>query len=132
DCAAGLPNGNSVPFAIDTLPDTLEKEPNDQPKSAQKLKLPIIVNGRIEKAGDQDVFRFDGKAGDQIVAEVMARRLNSPLDSVLRLTDAKGKQIAVNDDAEDRSAALLTHQADSQILVKLPANGTYYLTMADT
>jgi hypothetical protein len=127
-----LPNSNSVPFAIDALPDILEKEPNNDPKSAQKLKLPVIVNGHIDKPGDQDVFRFDGKAGDEIVAEVMARRLDSPLDSILRLTDAKGKQLAVNDDAEDKSAALLTHQADSRILFKLPANGIYYLYLADT
>ena len=132
DRTVAVPNSNSVPFAVDTLPEALEKEPNDQPKTAQKLKLPVIVNGRIDKPGDQDVFRFDGKAGDEIVAEVMARRLDSPLDSILRLTDAKGKQLAVNDDSDDKSAALLTHQADSRILFKLPAGGTYYLYLADS
>ena len=81
--------------------------------------------------GDQDVFRIDGKRGEEIVAEVMARRLDSPLDSVLRFTDAKGKELAVNDDFEDRRSALLTHHADSQILFTLPANGTYYLYLAD-
>jgi hypothetical protein len=129
--AVSLPNSNTVPVAIDNFPETLEKEPNDQPKSAQKLKLPIIVNGRIDRPSDQDVFRFDAKAGDEIVAEVMARRLDSPLDSVLRLTDSKGNQLAVNDDAEDKSAALLTHQADSRILIKLRTAGTYYLYLAD-
>src|SRR5262249_36783960 len=111
--------------------ETFEKESNDQPKHAQKLKLPVIVNGRIDCPSDQDFFRFDGKAGDEIVAEVMARRLDSPLDSLLQLTDAKGKQLAVNDDYEDKSAALLTHQADSRILFKLPANGAYYLSIVD-
>jgi len=91
----------------------------------------VIVNGRIERAGDQDVFRFDGKAGEEIVAEVMARRLDSPLDSILRLTDAKGKELAINDDTEDKSSALQTHHADSRILFKLPANGTYYLYLGD-
>jgi hypothetical protein len=127
-----IPNSNFVPFRVDDLPEALEKEPNDQAKSAQKLKLPMIINGRIDKPGDQDVFRIDGKAGDEVVAEVMARRLNSPLDSILRLTDSKGKQLAVNDDSEDKSAALLTHQADSCILFKLPAKGTYYLYLADS
>jgi hypothetical protein len=128
----GLPNTNAVPFAVDNLPEILEKEPNDQPKTAQKLKLPVIVNGRIDKPGDQDVFRFDGKAGEEIVAEVMARRLDSPLDSILRLTDSKGKQLAVNDDCEDKSAALLTHQADSRIIFKLPSSGAYYLYLGDS
>ena len=126
-----LANSNAVPFAVDTLPEALEKEPNDRTQNAQKLKLPVIVNGRIGQPGDQDVFRFDGKAGEDIVAEVMARRLDSPLDSILRLTDAKGKELAVNDDTEDKSAALLTHHADSRIILKLPAKGTYFLYLAD-
>ena len=33
-----------------------------------------------------------------MVAEVTARRLDSPLDSILRLTNATGKELAVNDD----------------------------------
>ena len=121
----------SVPFVRDTLPESMEKEPNSAVKNAQKLKLPVIVNGRIQQPGDTDIFRFEGRAGEEIVAEVMARRLDSPLDSILRLTDAAGKELALNDDAEDKSSAMLTHHADSQIQVKLPANGTYYLHLTD-
>jgi hypothetical protein len=66
------------------------------------------------------------------VAEVQARRLGSPLDSVLRLTDATGKQVAFNDDNEDKGSGLLTHHADSRLTCKLPADGTYTLTVADT
>ena len=85
----------------------------------------------IYQPGDWDVFRFDGRAGEEIVAEVSARRLNSPLDSLLRLTDAAGRELAVNDDAEDKGAPLLTHQADSRLAFKLPANGAYYLHLGD-
>ena len=38
----------------------------------------------------------------------------------------------MNDDFEDKAAALLTHQADSLIQIKLPAAGSYYLSIADT
>ena len=72
---------NPVPFAVDTLPECLEKEPNDSLQTAQPVTLPVIVNGRIDRPGDWDVFRFEGRAGEQIVAEVLARRLESPLDS---------------------------------------------------
>ena len=89
---------NAMPFAVDTLPECFEKEPNDQPSSAQRLTLPVIVNGRIDKPDDWDVFCFEGRGGSEIVAEVYARRLNSPLDSVLKLTDADGQQLAFNDD----------------------------------
>ena len=89
------------------------------------------MNGRIDQPGDWDVFRFQGRAGQAIVAEVYARRLDSPLDSVLKLTDAKGRQLAFNDDYEDPGAGLETHHADSRILTTLPANGTYYLYLGD-
>jgi len=122
---------NHVPFAVDTLPECLERESNDSPQSAQPVTLPIIINGRIDKSGDWDVFRFDGRAGGEIVAEVYARRLDSPLDSVLRLTDAAGRQLAFNDDHEDKGSGLNTHHADSLILAALPADGTYYLHLGD-
>jgi hypothetical protein len=125
------PLANSAVFMVDTLPEGFEKEPNNSPAAAQRVKLPIIMNGRIDRPGDWDVFRFQGRAGQAIVAEVYARRLDSPLDSVLRLTDAKGAQLAFNDDYEDQGAGLETHHADSRILTTLPASGTYYLYLGD-
>ncbi len=122
---------NPLPFAVDVLPECLEQEGNNEPKHAQRLTMPIIVNGRMDQAGDADLFRFDGGAGDEIVAEVSARRLNSPLDSRLRLTDASGLQIAANDDFDDKGAGLTTHQADSYLRARLPADGTYYLELTD-
>jgi hypothetical protein len=118
-------------FMVDTLPEGFEKEPNNSQSTAQRVKLPIIMNGRIDQPGDWDVFRFQGRAGEAIVAEVYARRLDSPLDSVLKLTDAKGRQLAFNDDYDDLGAGLETHHADSRILTTLPANGTYYLYLGD-
>jgi hypothetical protein len=120
-----------VPFAVDTLPECLEQEPNDKPASPQQVALPVIVNGRIDRPGDWDVFRFQGRAGDQVVAEVLARRLNSPVDSVLKLTDAAGRQLAMNDDHEDKGAGLITHQADSLLRATLPAEGAYDLHLGD-
>jgi len=58
--------------------------------------------------------------------------LDSPLDSILKLTDAAGKVLAINDDHDDRGAGLVTFQADSRIDFKLPAKGTYYLQLGDT
>jgi hypothetical protein len=123
---------NRVPFAADTLPEGQDQEPNNLPASAQKVSLPVIVNGHMDAPGDWDVFRFDGRAGDEIVAEVYARRLDSPLDSMIKLTDAGGAQLAVNDDYEDRASGLNTHHADSFLSLRLPANGTYYLHLGDT
>ena len=122
---------NDVPFALDDLPETVAKQGISRREKAQRVKLPLVVNGRIAQPGESQFFRFDGRAGDEIVAEVSARRLGSPLDSVLRLTDARGQQLAFNDDFEDKGAGLITHQADSLISFKLPAKGTYYLQLSD-
>ena len=122
---------NPVPFAVDTLPECLEQEPNNEQANAQQVTPPLIVNGRIDQPGDVDLFRFEGRAGDEIVAEVYARRLDSPLDSTLKLTDATGRQIAFNDDHEDKAAGLTTHHADSLLSATLPADGTYYLALGD-
>jgi hypothetical protein len=123
---------NYVPFALDTLPECLEKEPNDEPSKAQKVSLPIIVNGRADRPGDWDVFEVEGKAGETIVAEVYARRLGSPLDSFLKVTGADGKIIAMNDDHYDAASGLNTDHADSYLMVKLPANGKYFIHLSDT
>jgi hypothetical protein len=124
-------SSNCVPFAVGTLPECLEKEPNNELASAQRVTIPVIVNGRIDRPDDCDVFSFEGRAGSKIVAEVYARRLNSPLDSLLKLSDASGRQLAANDDYEDKGAGLLTHQADSRLSVTLPADGRYYLHLSD-
>lgn len=122
---------NSLPFQVSALPELLEAEPNNDPAQAQLVQLPVILNGRIGSPDDVDVVRFEGRAGSQIVAEVTARRLQSPLDSVLRLTDAAGRQVAINNDYEDKGAGLLTHHADSWLCATLPADGTYYLQISD-
>ena len=123
---------NYVPFALDTLPECLEQEPNDEPSQAQKVKLPIIINGRMDRPGDWDVFEVEGKAGETIVAEVYARRLGSPLDSFLKVTSADGKIIALNDDHFDAASGMNTDHADSYLMVKLPADGKYFIHLGDT
>ncbi len=123
---------NYVPFALDTLPECLDKEPNDEPSKAQKVSLPIIVNGRADRPGDWDVFEVEGKAGQTIVAEVHARRLGSPFDSFVKVTGADGKIIALNDDHYDAASGLNTDHADSYLMVKLPADGKYFIHLGDT
>jgi hypothetical protein len=123
---------NRLPFALDTLPEAFDKEPNNDLKHAQKLTLPVTVNGRIDRPGDCDVFAVTGKKDHTVVAEVYARRLDSPLDSVLKLTDATGKVLAFNDDHEDIASGLNTHHADSYLSAKLPADGVYYVHIGDT
>ena len=131
---------NCLPFALAVppaardavLPECFDKESNNDPSHAQKVKLPTIVNGRMDRPDDWDVFQVEGRAGDTIVAEVYARRLESPMDSMLKLTDATGNLLAFNDDHQDPESGLNTHHADSYLMVELPADGTYYVHLGDT
>ncbi len=129
---------NWVAYMIDNLDECVEAKSNDSIKESQPIKLPIIINGQISKPGDVDVFKFQGQAGEKIVAEVNARKLNSPLDSILRLTDEAGNVLQFNDDYIDKDkylhkdiTGLVTHHADSYLLAELPEDGTYYLHIAD-
>ncbi len=129
---------NSVTYAVDTLPECADTEPNDTAEEAQPIDLPQIINGRIGKPGDVDVFRIEGRAGDEVVAEVLARGVRSPLDSVLRFTDASGHVLQWNDDSMDRAGVLhrdmgvLTHHADSYLRAQLSKDGVYYVHLADS
>lgn len=128
---AGDLTTNAVAYAVADWAESNETEPNNNLDEAQSVETPVTVNGRIDKAGDVDVFRFEGKAGQEIVAEVLARRLNSPLDSLLRLTDAAGTVLEWNDDQEDKEFGLVTHHADSYLRVRLPQDGSYCVELSD-
>lgn len=121
-----------VAYVTGTLPEVTEKEPNDKPSDAQLVELPLTINGLIASPGDVDRFRFNARAGDELVAEVLARRLNSPLDSALALVDPSGSLAASNDDFDDRTAGLITHQADSYLRAKIPQDGEYQIALRDT
>src|SRR5579883_392102 len=117
-------------FQVDPTPDA---EPRGLSSGKpQKVKLPTVINGRISAPGEVHTFRIDAKAGEELEAAVFARRLESPLDSFLRLTDASGKELASNDDVEHKAAGRLTHYADSRLIYKCPARGAYLLQLSDT
>lgn len=129
-----LPGGltNEVSYQVDDLPEKQEMEPNDVPEQATPVSLPCVINGEVGVRGDVDVFAFRGRAGEIVTAEIHARRLGSPLDGLLRLTDASGVVLDWNDDHEDREMGLCTHHADPYLSVALPQDGVYRLQLLDS
>lgn len=122
---------NEIWYAVDTLPEADEVEPNNTSSNAQRVDMPLIVNGQILTSDDVDIFTFLGRAKQDIVIEVRARQLRSPLDSVLRLTGPDGKMLAWNDDVEQQNLGLVTHHADSYVKVTLPTAGLYQVQLSD-
>jgi hypothetical protein len=78
--------------AFNTVRVALGAEPEVQSQSGG-ITVPVTVNGRIDKPGVENRYRFRASRGEQIVFEVNARRLGSSLDSYLEILDAKGQPI---------------------------------------
>ncbi len=72
--ALGL-HGMSSPraFFVSNRAEYLEKEPNDALDTAQPLPLDVVINGRIDKPGDVDCYRFDARSGQRVVLECWLR-----------------------------------------------------------
>jgi hypothetical protein len=118
--------GETKPYALlveRELTITPEKEGNDGFREAQPVKLPCVVDGKIERQRDVDVFRLEGKAGQKVVAKVFAARHGSALDGMLTLYTAQGNQVAAGDDQKD--------SLDPRLATVLPADGVYYLALID-
>jgi hypothetical protein len=106
------------PFAVGTLPEVTEVEPNDDPGRAQPIDRPAVtVNGKLGKNGDVDGFAVGLKRGETLVASMEAnRRLGSPMDGLLQVARPDGIVLAENDDDHDR---------DPQLVFQAPADGRY-------
>lgn len=122
---------NALPLAVGDLEETSETEDNDSPHKANRVKPGTTVNGRVQKPGDADCFVFTAEAKQTLVIPVHARRLGSPLDPILAVFDANGKELAQNDDAVDERQQTVTHHADSQIVHTFPAAGDYVVSLRD-
>lgn len=101
DAGAALPR----PWIVDDAKTVIETEDNDQPEAAQHLPLDegpaatIIVDGRLEKNGDVDVYQIDLPVGNTLVANIDANtELASPMDGVLQVLRPDGFVAAQNDD----------------------------------
>jgi hypothetical protein len=119
------PSGESAPHTlfVDHAPIVAEKKPNNSFQKAQPVQLGQTIEGVVNAGSDVDVFRFDGKQGQQVVLEVFAARFGSPLDSLLTLYDADGRIVASNDDVDGT--------ADSRVEATLPRTGVYYVSVVD-
>jgi len=78
--------------AFNTVRVALGPEPELQSQSGA-ITVPVTINGRIDKPGAENRYRFHASKGEQLIFEVNARRLGSDLDSYLEILDAKGQPI---------------------------------------
>lgn len=112
--AEGFSNG--VVVGVDHLPERLI--------AAETETLPAALNGSVP-AGTVSRTAFTGKAGDEWIIEVEAKRLSSKLRPVLHLYDAKRRQIGWA-----MPSGMIG--GDCRLVARLPADGRYIVELHDT
>ena len=90
-CARGGTGGR--PFIIGDLPEFIETESNSTAERAEPLTLPVALNGQISGERDLDYFSISASQGEVIVANVVAARIGSPLETVLEFRDEAGRRL---------------------------------------
>ena len=100
----------------------LEVRESSSPEQPQTIELPSTISGRIESAGDEDVFEFSGVKGQKVVFRAESDSLGYLLDPLLVLSDSAGKELARVDDTDGRDAVLR---------LTLPTDGPYRLLFRD-
>lgn len=110
-------------FLIDDLPTVAQAGNNTSLATAQAITLPVGIDGAVAGLTKQ-FFKFAVQAGQTVSFEVLARRIGSPLDPVIRVLDLKGTEITSNDDAPGLSG-------DSQLSHTFAAAGEYVLEVRD-
>jgi hypothetical protein len=95
---------NTLALPVVSHASLLESPPGAS--GLQRLEFPSSLTGCVERAAEEDRYAFAGAQGKSLRFEVFARRWGSPLDAVLRVRDAAGKELASNDDGAGRDAKL--------------------------
>ena len=130
-------------YRIDAIRGTWRRPPLARPcpdlpeycehaAAAGVVKLPLLISGTVNKPGEVKNFRFRAEKDQKVVAEVFARRLGSPLDSLLKILGPDGKTVACNDDFPRPNFGLNMQHVDSYVCFKAPASGVYQAVLSDT
>ncbi len=82
-----------------TLDEIWEREPNNSPGRGELVNFPtkvMTIAGKMNKAGDQDYFRFEAQAGQQLGVKVEAIKTEGKeaLEPLLELTNESGQVVA--------------------------------------
>ncbi|MGL6094299.1 MAG: PPC domain-containing protein [Fimbriiglobus sp.] len=109
-------------FRVVDLPNVVESGPNVSPQAATVGTAPGAFHGIVGQPGQMKFFKFPATKGLVLDVRVFARRIGSPLDPVLSIHDAKGGQLAANDDAGG---------PDSHVRFTCPADGEHLVAVRD-
>lgn len=108
---------------VDDLPTMAQAGNNTSPATAMVLPGACGVDGAVGNLSVQ-YFKFTANEGQRLSFEVLARRIGSSLDPMLRMMDARGREISFSDDAPGLCG-------DSQFEYTFKLTGEYLLELRD-
>jgi len=110
---------------VSEFPNVLAVVPSQDREHATgaEHRPPFALNGILRQKGQEDWFRFTAAQGTPLSVTVYARRLRSPLDSVVEVHGPQGDLLASNDDAAG---------ADSSLKFTPPETTNYFVRIRDT
>src|SRR5262249_50402869 len=85
-------------FSVDDLPQVMDSDKNQEKANAQEVAVPCVIAGRID-AEKSRWYKIKATAGQRLSFDVVGRRLGAALDPEISLFDAKGKELAHDNDS---------------------------------
>ena len=122
-CEGRFGASNSRRFVVGTREEVLEDDANNTPDLAKPLEIGKVVNGRSNGATDVDWFSFSAAAGQRIVFDCWAERIDSRMDPTLEIYDAAGRSRL--------GSARNVRGHDAVLVFEVPADGEYRLRLID-
>jgi hypothetical protein len=110
-------------FMVDDIPTTEAADNHTSPRDAQPLTLPAAVEADAVALAAHH-YRFAARAGERVAFEVVAHRLGSRMDAVVRVLDAAGRELAYADDTPGLGA-------DPRFAHTFAAAGDYVVEVRD-
>ena len=108
---------------VDDLPSVRAETKGHSRAEARALPVGCAVDGYVT-ATREDYFRVSLKTDESLSIEVVARRLGSPLDPLVRVVDSAGKELTSRDD----TPGLL---GDCRFSFTASATGDYWIAVRD-
>jgi hypothetical protein len=106
-------------------------DPNDQIEEAEQVETESFLTGKLDWAGDVDMFKFDVLAGTTLSFDIEQDAIVGPADTILRLFDKDGNELDINDDGsapdEDPASNMF---GEAYIEHTFDEDGTYYIAVS--
>lgn len=89
DTPLGRPLGKSE-IVVGEFPEVSRSTSDGKPMT---MTVPGTANGVLRMPGQAELWSFEARKGQQLIVEVEARRLGSPIDSFIEILDANDRPI---------------------------------------